>query len=54
MKQKSGARGGEQQEAGLYYGDRRGEKAADSSSGSRALLGVLRISDLRFSDLLQT
>ena len=54
MKQKSGARGREQQEAGLYYGDRWCEKAADSSLGSRALLGVLRISDLRFSDLLQT
>lgn len=46
MKQKSGARGGEQQEASLCYRDWPGEKAADSSSGSRALLGVLRISDL--------
>ena len=54
MKQKSGARGKEQEEAGLCYRDLRGEKAADSPLGSRALLGVLRISDLRFSDLLQT
>ena len=46
MKQKSGARGGEQQEASLCYRDWPGEKAADSSSGIRALLGVLRISDL--------
>ena len=48
MKQKSGARGREHQEAGLCYWDRRGKKAADSPLGySRALLlGVLRISDL--------
>lgn len=47
MKQKSGARGKEQEEAGLCYRDLRDEKAADSPLGSRALLlGVLRISDL--------